>query len=83
MRFERKQQDQQASLSSGDTKEKVPFSERGRAGRLHSGPQEGLQTQREWKDAQGVRVNRLRVLASIPKRVAGRKKGKAVKNIQA
>lgn len=44
---------------------------------------EGLQTQREWKDAQGVRVNRLRVLASIPKRVAGRKKGKAVKNIQA
>lgn len=25
MRFERKQQDQQASLSSGDTKEKVPF----------------------------------------------------------
>lgn len=33
MRFERKQQDQQASLSSGDTKEKVPFSERsGQAG---------------------------------------------------
>lgn len=25
LRFERKQQDQQASLSSGDTKEKVPF----------------------------------------------------------
>lgn len=69
-------------LAAGTQKKKFRFL-RGRAGRLHSGPQEGLQTQREWKDAQGVRVNRLRVLASIPKRVAGRKKGKAVKNIQA
>lgn len=69
-------------LATGTQKKKSCFL-RGRAGRLHSGPQEGIQTQREWKDAQGVRVNRLRVLASIPKRVAGREKGNAVKNIQA
>ena len=44
---------------------------------------EGLQTHREWEDAQSVRVSRLKVLASIPKRMPGREKGETVKSIQA